>query len=121
MGEAAEGVQEARAVARFVRVPPRKARIVVDLIRGKPVRQALDILGLLPQRAARLVAKVVKSAVANAEHNYDLDADELYVARAFVDQGPMLKRIHPRARGQAFPILKRTSHITIVVRQRQGA
>jgi large subunit ribosomal protein L22 len=121
MAEAAERVREARAVARFVRVPPRKARIVVDLVRGKPVRQALDLLRLLPQRAARIVAKVVRSAAANAEHNYDLDAEELYVARAFVDQGPVLKRIHPRARGQAFPILRRTSHITVVVREREGA
>jgi large subunit ribosomal protein L22 len=113
----AQATAEARAVARYVRVSPRKARIVVDLIRGRTVRQALDILRFLPQRAAPLVGKVVRSAAANATHNYDLDEERLYVARAYVDQGPMAKRIHPRARGQAFAILKRTAHITVVVRQ----
>jgi large subunit ribosomal protein L22 len=112
-----EPVREARAVARFVRGSPRKVGIVCAAIRGKPVREALAILQFLPNRAADLVARVVRSAMANATHNYELDPDRLYVARATADPGPMLKRIHPRARGQAFPILKRTTHITVVVRQ----
>ena len=110
-------VREARAVARFVRAQPRKVRIVLDLIRGKPAGEALAILRFVPNRAARLVDSVLRSAIANATHNYDLDPDLLVVALATADQGPVAKRIHPRARGQAFPILKRTSHITVVVRQ----
>ncbi len=112
-------VREARAVARFVRVAPRKVRIVLDVIRGKPVGEALAVLQFLPNRAAALTAVVLRSAIANATHNYDLDPDLLYVAGATADQGPVAKRIHPRARGQAFAILKRTSHITVVVRQRE--
>lgn len=114
----ADVVREARAVARFVKVAPRKARIVLAAIAGKQVGQALATLQFLPNRAARLVAPVLRSAIANAVHNYDLDADLLYVAQATADQGPVAKRIHPRARGQAFAILKRTAHLTIVVRER---
>lgn len=114
----ADVVREARAVARFVKVAPRKARIVLAVIAGKQVGQALATLQFLPNRAARLVAPVLRSAIANAVHNYDLDADLLYVAQATADQGPVAKRIHPRARGQAFAILKRTAHLTIVVRER---
>ena len=109
---------EARAVARFVRLGPDKARILADAIRGKSVEQALAILRFLPNGGARAVAKVVKSAAANATNNLDLREDDLYVARTFVDQGPVLKRIHPRARGQAFRILHRTCHITVIVGQR---
>ncbi len=111
-------VREARAVARFVRAAPRKVGIVCDAIRGKSAGEALAILQFLPNRAAGLVASVLRSAIANATHNYELDAELLYVAGATADQGPVQKRIHPRARGQAFPILKRTTHITVVVRQR---
>ncbi len=111
-------VVQAKAVARFVRAQPRKVRIALDVIRGKPAGEALAILAFLPNRAARLVDCVLRSAVANATHNYDLDPDLLYVAGATADQGPVGKRIHPRARGQAFPILKRTSHITVIVRER---
>ncbi len=114
----ADLVREARAVLRHVRAQPRKVRIVLDLIRGKPAGEALAILRFVPNRAARLVDGVLRSAIANATHNYDLDADLLYVAATTADQGPVAKRIHPRARGQAFPILKRTTHITVVVRQR---
>ena len=121
MAEGTAGTREAKAVARFVRVSPRKARAVVDLVRGRPVRQALDILRFVPNRAAEPVAKTVQSAAANATHNYDLDEEALYVARVFVDEGPVMKRIHPRARGQAFAILKRTAHITVVVKQREEA
>jgi large subunit ribosomal protein L22 len=113
-------VVSARAVARFVRASPRKVGIVCDAIRGKPVGEALAVLQFLPQRAARLVEGVVRSAVANATHNYDLDPQLLYVASVTADPGPMWKRIHPRARGRAFPILKRTCHIGVVVRQRSG-
>ena len=111
-------VREARAVARFVRVQPRKVGIVLDAVRGKLAGEAMAILHFLPNRAAGLVADVLRSAIANATHNYDLEAGLLYVVEARADPGPMSKRVHPRARGQAFPILKRTTHITIVVRER---
>ena len=110
---------EVRAVAKYVRIAPRKVRVVMDLIRGKDVAEALAILKFTPKVGAVAIEKVLKSAIANAENNHDLDADNLYVSSAFVDQGPTLKRIHPRSRGQAFKILKRTSHITVVVDEKQ--
>ena len=106
---------ESKAVAKYVRVAPRKVRVVMDLIRGKNVTEALAILKFTPKVGADVIEKVLKSAVANAENNFDMNVDKLYVSSAFVDQGPTLKRIHPRSRGQAFKILKRTSHVTIVV------
>ncbi|HWR09832.1 50S ribosomal protein L22 [Sporomusa sp.] len=109
---------EAKAIARHIRIAPRKIRIVIDLIRGKNVGEAFAILKYTPKVGAEVLEKVLKSAIANAEHNYDLNVDALYVAQAFVDQGPTLKRIHPRSRGQAFKILKRTSHVTLVVKER---
>ena len=109
---------EARAVASHIRIAPRKVRIVVDLIRGKQVGEAFAILKHTPKVASEVVEKLLKSAVANAENNYDMNTDDLYVSQVFVDQGPTLKRIHPRSRGQAFKILKRTSHITLVVKER---
>ena len=102
---------EARATARDVRMSPRKARQVIDLIRNKDVGEALGILSLAPQAAASVVEKVVKSAIANAENNYDMDPDLLYVAECYVDQGPTLKRFRPRARGMADRIRKRVSPI----------
>jgi len=111
---------EARAVARYVRISPSKVRIVMDLIRGKSVDEALAILKHVPRAASEAIAKVVRSAAANAENNLDADRDELYVAEAYADEGPTMKRYHPRQRGQAFPILKRSSHITIVVRTKEG-
>lgn len=117
-GLADSSAAEARAIARFVRVPPDKARILVDAVRGKSVEQALAILKFLPNAAATDVAKVIRSAAANAANNLDLNEDDLYVARTWVDQGPVLKRIHPRARGQAYRILHRTCHITVVVAER---
>ena len=102
-------------MTRYVRISPRKARLVVDMIRGQRVEQALGILEFTSRRAARLIAKTVKSAVANAESNQNVDVDRLYVKRAYVDEGPTLKRFMPRAHGRATPILKRTSHVTIVV------
>ena len=106
---------EAKAVAKYVRIAPRKVRVVMDLIRGKNVAEAFAILKFTPKVGADAIEKVLKSAVANAENNFDMNVDKLYVSSAFVDQGPTLKRIHPRSRGQAFKILKRTSHVTIVV------
>ncbi|MDO8683603.1 MAG: 50S ribosomal protein L22 [Armatimonadota bacterium] len=108
---------EARAVARFVRVTPRKARFVVDAVRGKNVHDALAILKFTPNQAARVVEKLLKSAVANAENNHHMDADLLKVSTVFVDNGPTMKRIHPRAMGRAYSILKRSSHITLVVEE----
>lgn len=111
---------EARATARHIRIAPRKVRVVIDLIRGKSISEALAVLRFVPKRASTVIEKVVKSAVANAEHNLDLSRDDLYVAEAYVDQGPTMKRIQPRQRGQAFPILKRSSHVTVVVREKEG-
>ena len=106
---------EAKAVAKYVRIAPRKVRVVIGLIRGKKVDEAFAILKFTPKAGAEVLTKVLKSAVANAENNFDMDSDLLYVKTAFVDGGPTLKRVHPRSRGQAFKILKRTSHITIIV------
>lgn len=102
-----------KAVARYVRIPPRKARLAIDLVRGKPVEEALVILQRLPNKSARIAKKVLESAVANAMHNDGLAPALLYVERAYVDEGPRWKRILPKDRGRAFRILKRTSHITI--------
>jgi large subunit ribosomal protein L22 len=104
-----------RAQAKYVRQSPYKVRKVLDLVRGLPVLEAEDVLRLASRGATEPVTKVLKSAVANAEHNFALDADELVVAEAFADEGPTLKRFRPRARGRATRIRKRTSHITIVV------
>lgn len=111
---------EGKAVSRFVRMSPRKVRLVIDLVRGKRVEDALATLQFVPRRASVAVGKTLRSAVANAVHNFDLDEDELVVAEAFVDEGPTLKRWRARARGMASPIMKRTSHITIVVREAEG-
>jgi len=104
-----------RATAKFVRVTPMKARRVVDLIRYKPAAEALAMLRFAPQAASEPVAKVLASAMANAEHNLKVEPDSLVISGAFVDGGPTLKRFRPRARGRAFRINKRTSHITIEV------
>lgn len=109
---------EAKAVAKYIRIAPRKIRIVMDLIRGKNIAEAFAILKFTPKVGAEVIEKVLKSAVANAEHNLDMNVDNLYVSAAYVDQGPTLKRIHPRSRGQAFKILKRSSHVTVVVKER---
>jgi len=111
----APGAQEALATARFIRMSPTKARQVVDLIRGRHVDDARRVLGFTQRGAARTVIKVLNSAVANAEHNRSLPADELVVSRAWVDEGPTLKRFRPRALGRATRIRKRTCHISVVV------
>ena len=106
---------EAKAKARYVRVTPRKARRVVDLIRGLPAAQAQAALAFAPQSASDPVGKVLASAIANAEHAKQLDASTLVVSRAWVDEGPTLKRFRPLAQGRGYRINKRTSHITVVV------
>ncbi|NCU18095.1 50S ribosomal protein L22 [Pallidibacillus pasinlerensis] len=110
---------EAKAVAKTVRIAPRKARLVIDLIRGKEVGEAIAILKHTPKAASPIVEKVLKSAIANAEHNYEMDVNNLVVSKAFVDEGPTLKRYRPRAQGRATQINKRTSHITIVVSEKK--
>jgi len=107
------------ATAKYVRVSPRKAGDVARLIRGKKVSEAKAILSLTPRAAAQLVGKVLDSAVANAENNHDLDAEELYVTQAYVNGGPTLKRFRPRAMGRASRIRKRTSHITVCVDEKK--
>ena len=106
---------ETQAVAKYVRIAPRKVRRVVDLVRGQYVDEALRTLQFLPNRAARHVGKVIQSAAANAENNFAMDMENLKITTAFVDQGPTMKRIQPRAMGRAYRILKRSSHITVVV------
>ena len=106
------------AKARFVRISPTKARRVIDLVRGKSVEQALDILRWAPQAASEPVAKVIASAAANAQNNEGLDPSTLVVATVYADEGPTAKRIRPRAQGRAFRIRKRTSHITVIVESR---
>ena len=106
---------EVRAVVKYVRISPRKVRKLVDAVKGKPVETALDTLKFMPMKAAGLVEKVVRSAVANADQNPDIDVDTLIVRNIIADQGPTLKRFKARARGRGTRILKRTSHITVVL------
>ena len=107
--------KEALARTMHVRISPRKARAVIDLIRGKALKEAEAILKFTVHKGTESIGKVLKSAAANAEHNFDMDRDLLYVKKAFVDGGPVLKRVMPRAQGRADVIKKRSSHITIVV------
>ena len=109
---------EAKATAKYVRVSPRKAGQICDLVRGKNVDEALAILKFTPRGAAEIIAKVVKSAKANAENNHEMDADKLYIKEIYVDEGPTLKRYTTKAKGSGAQILKRTSHITCVVAER---
>ena len=104
-----------RATAKYIRVTPRKVKIVVDLIRGKQVDQALAILAYTPKSAAPYVEKLLNSAIANAENNLEMDRSSLYVAEAYANQGPTLKRYWARSHGRADTILKRTSHMTVVL------
>ncbi|PIE57957.1 MAG: 50S ribosomal protein L22 [Desulfobulbus propionicus] len=106
---------ETKAVAKYIRISPQKARLVADVIRGMDVESAITTLRFMPKKAARILKKVVESAVANADQNDSIDVDTLYVKKVFIDGGPMLKRFRPRAQGRATKILKRTSHITVVV------
>ncbi len=111
---------EAKAVARYVRVTPTKVRLIADLIRDKNVDQALSILKFTPNKGARVLEKVLSSAIANAEHNYDMDVNVLYVAKTYIDEGPTLKRWRSKAMGRVGRIRKRTSHITVVLQEREG-
>jgi large subunit ribosomal protein L22 len=111
---------EVRATAKFIRSSPRKVRLVLDVVRGKPVKEALAILRFLPQAAARDVASVVASAAANAENNFDMAPDDLFVSAIFANAGPIFKRFRAKARGQCTRIMKRTSHITVIVNEREG-
>ncbi len=106
---------EVKSVAKYVRISPQKVRNIVDNIKGKPVESGLNTLKFMPQKAAGLVEKVLRSAIANADHNNDLDVDSLFIKNITVDQGPSLKRFRARARGRGSRILKRTSHITVIV------
>ncbi|QDI91501.1 50S ribosomal protein L22 [Salicibibacter halophilus] len=110
---------EAKAVAKQVRVAPRKARLVVDLVRGKDVGEAISILKHTPRGVSPTVEKVLKSAIANAEHNYEMEPEDLIISKAYVDEGVTLKRFRPRAMGRASRINKRTSHITIIVSEKE--
>lgn len=111
---------QAKAVARYVRIAPRKARQITNLIKGKDLNEALTILRYTPRGASAVVEKVVRSAAANAENNHDMNVDALYVKNSFVDEGPTYKRWLPRARGRADRIRKRTSHITVILEERQN-
>lgn len=106
---------EIAAAARFIRISPRKIRLVMDQVRGKRVEEALNTLSLAPQKGARILKKLINSAVANAEQDSDVDVDSLYIKRLYADEGPILKRWRPRARGRATRIRKRTSHLTVVL------
>ncbi len=109
---------EARAILKFIRVSPRRVRLVIDQIRGKKVEEALDILKFTPKRSAAIVAKVLRSAIANAENTQSVDVDRLYIKRVTVDEGGMWKRFMPRAQGRATRIRKRLSHVTVVIDER---
>lgn len=110
---------EARAYLRNARISPRKVQIVLDLIRNKPVDIALATLDLTPKAASPIVAKLLKSAQANAENNFSMNKDDLYVSECFVTPGATMKRIMPRDHGRAYRILKRTSHITVVLKEKE--
>ena len=106
---------EAKAIEKFIRISPRKLRYVADVIRSKRVEEAVDMLTFAQQKAASIVKKAVESAAANATENHDMIEDDLVVVKIFVDEGPILKRFRPRARGRASKIRKRTSHLTVIV------
>ena len=110
---------EARAYLRYVRIAPRKVQIVLDLIRNQPVDKALAILRNTPKAASEPLTKLLKSAMANAENNHSMSKENLFVSECFVCPGPTLKRIRPRAQGRAFHVLKRTSHVTMVLKEQE--
>lgn len=109
---------EVRAVSKYLRISPSKARLVADLVRSKPVDEALTILKFTPKKGARFVSKTLRSAVANAQQSEMMDMEGLYIRAIFVDEGPRLKRWRPRAMGRATRIIKRTSHITVVLAEK---
>jgi len=109
---------EAKAAARFIRVSPRKIRLIMDQVRGMQVEKAVNKLTFAPQKGARILKKLINSAVANAEQNTNVDVDALYIKRIYADEGPTLKRWMPRAQGRATRIRKRTSHLTVILDER---
>ena len=111
---------EAKAIAKYVRMSPSKLKPVTDLVRGKDLNEALTILKFTPGKGAELVEKVVQSAAANAENNFDMNRDELYVAEVYANQGPTMKRLRAGAQGRASMILKRTSHIGVTLKEREA-
>jgi ribosomal protein L22/ribosomal protein S19 len=113
--ERCEEVMEARAVARYVRISPQKAGLIMDEVRGKKVEEALRLLSFSPKKGARLLKKLIDSAVANAGANKEIDVDTLFIKRLYADQGPVMKRFRPRAMGRATRIRKRTSHLTVIL------
>ena len=113
-------VKEARATLKFARISSRKVKIVADLIRGKDVDEALAIMKFTPKASSEVLEKLLKSAIANAENNHDMKHENLYVAEIFANQGPTLKRIRPAVKGSAVRIRKRTSHITIVLKEKEA-
>ena len=110
---------EARAVLKYARISSRKVKIVADLIKGKNVNEALAIVKFTPKASSEIIEKLLKSAIANAENNHNMNSQNLYVAEIYANQGPTLKRIRPAAKGSAVRIRKRTSHITIVLREKE--
>lgn len=110
---------QTKATAKYIRISPRKMKFICDMVRGKNVDEALSTLRFTPKKGADILEKVVNSAVANAENNFDMDRDNLYVAEVYANQGPTLKRWRPRAQGRAYKILKRTSHISVVVKEKE--
>ena len=106
---------ESRAVARYIRISPRKIRLIMDEIRGRRIEEALNQLSFSPQKGAFILKKLINSAVANAEQNFEMDVDKLFIKRIYADEGPTLKRFRPRAMGRATRIRKRTSHLTVVL------
>ena len=111
---------EARAIAKYVRMSPMKVGVVLDLIRGKNVDEALAIVKFTPKASSEVIEKLLKSAIANAENNHDMKHEKLYVAEIYANQGPTLKRIRPAAKGSAVRIRKRTSHLTIVLKEKEA-
>ena len=111
---------ESKAILRYVRISPRKVGILCDLIRGKSVAQAVNILATTPKAASEPLMKLVKSAAANAENNHGMDPEKLYVAFALADPGPIIKRFRPRAQGRAYRINKRTTHLTVVLKEKEA-
>ena len=110
---------EAKAIARYIRISPRKVQIVLDLIRKQPADKAMAILRHTPKAACEPLAKLLKSAMANAENNHNMDVNNLYVAECYACPGPILKRMRPSAHGRGFRILKRTSHVTLVLKEKE--
>ena len=113
-------IKEAVATLRFARISARKVKVVADLIRGKDVNEALAIVKFTPKASSEIIEKILKSAMANAENNHNMDSKNLYVAEIYANQGPTLKRIRPAAKGSASRIRKRTSHITIILREKEA-